>query len=196
MFWLIFSIALWGVIHSIMASFRFKAFLRRVLGNRIYKYYRLLYNVFSVFSFVPILYLMIVIPDEGLYQIPAPWRYLMFMGQGLSVMMLFISVMQTGVFAFVGLQQIFNGETNGDLVTSGPYHYIRHPLYTFGLLILWLSPNETVNSFVVYNSLTIYIIVGAYFEEKKLLREFEDKYAEYMENTPMFVPELKFSGNK
>jgi protein-S-isoprenylcysteine O-methyltransferase Ste14 len=139
---------------------------------------------------------MIVIPDEGFDQIPVPWRYLMFMGQGLSVMMLFISMMQTGVFAFIGLRQIFNSETNGGLVTSGPYHYIRHPLYTFGLLLLWLSPDVTVNSFIVYISLTIYILVGAYFEDRKLLCEFGDEYTEYKKETLMYVPGLKLGGNK
>lgn len=195
MLWLILAIALWGIVHSIMASFEFKDFLQRTLGKGINKYYRLFYNAFSVLSFAPILYLMAVTPDEGLYHVPAPWRYLMFLGQGLSVIMLFVAVMQTGLLSFIGLLQIFGDETNGELVTSGPYRYIRHPLYTFGLLILWLSPDVTVNSFVFYISLTIYILVGAYFEEKKLLREFGDEYAEYINDTPMFVPGLRFGGN-
>jgi len=196
MVWLILSIALWGIVHSIMASFGFKAFLQRTFGNWINKYYRLFYNAFSVLSFVPILYVMAVTPNEGLYQVPAPWRYLMFIGQGISVIMLFVAVMQTGLLSFIGLGQMIGDETDRGLVTIGPYRYVRHPLYTFGLLILWLSPDVTVNSLVFYISLTIYILVGAYFEEKKLLREFGNQYAAYIKGTPMFIPGLRFGGNK
>jgi protein-S-isoprenylcysteine O-methyltransferase Ste14 len=54
----------------------------------------------------------------------------------------------------------------------------------------------TVNSFIAYISLTVYILVGAYFEERKLLREFGQEYAEYRSVTPMLIPGLKFGGNK
>jgi protein-S-isoprenylcysteine O-methyltransferase Ste14 len=68
---------------------------------------------------------------------------------------------------------------------------VRHPLYTFGLLILWLSPRVTVNSFLVCVAATLYTLVGAYFEERKLLREFGQAYAEYRRVTPMVIPGLK-----
>jgi len=196
MFWLILSVVIWGIIHSVMASLGFKKSLRRVLGNGLMRLYRLFYNVFSVVSFVPILYLMVMMPDKGLYQIRSPWNFIMLAGQGISVILLFVAVLQTDTLSFVGLRQLIEKDEDGKLVTSGFYRYIRHPLYTFGLLILWLSPSVTVNSFVVYLSLTIYILVGAYFEERKLLREFGQAYADYKASTPMLIPGLKFGGNK
>lgn len=194
--WLIIAIILWGVVHSIMASLGFKESLRRALGDGFMKYYRLLYNVFSVVSFVPILYLMVVLPNKDFYQIPSPWNYLMLAGQGLSALLLVVAVLQTDTLSFVGLRQLFEAEKPGKLVKSGFYRSMRHPLYTFGLLILWLSPNVTVNSFIVYVSLTVYILIGAYFEERKLLREFGQEYADYRSATPMIVPRLRFGGNK
>jgi methanethiol S-methyltransferase len=149
-----------------------------------------------VVSFVPILYLMVILPNDGLYQVPSPWSVLMLAGQGISVILLFVAVLQTDVLSFVGLRQLFEEEKSGRLIVSGFYRYVRHPLYTFGLLILWLSPNMSVNSFVVYLALTIYIFVGAYFEERKLLREFGQQYVDYKSITPMLVPSLKFGGNK
>jgi len=170
--------------------------LQRTLGAGFMKFYRLLYNVFSVISFVPILYLMAVLPNRDLYQVPAPWSYVMLAGQGLSVLLLFVAILQTDTLAFVGLRQIISDEKNGQLIVSGLYHYVRHPLYTFGLLILWLTPNMSINSLIVYVSLTVYILVGAYFEERKLLREFGKEYADYKTATPMLIPGLKFGGNK
>lgn len=196
MFWLILAIAIWGIVHSVTASFGFKEFLRRTIGTRFMRLYRLLYNVLSVLSFAPILYLMVVLPDKGLYQVPPPLSYMMLAGQGISVVFLIVAVLQTDTLSFVGLRQLFEEEKPGRLVTKGFYRFMRHPLYTFGLLTLWLSPNVTVNSFIVYVSLTVYILVGAYFEERKLLREFGREYEEYRSITPMLIPGRKFGGNK
>ena len=196
MFWLILSIIVWGIVHSVTASLGFKDSLRRVFGAGFMKFYRLLYNVFSVVSFAPILYMSAVLPTQSLYRVPAPWNYLMLAGQGLSALLLLVAVLQTDTLSFVGLRQLVEEEQQGRLVTKGFYRYMRHPLYTFGLLFLWLSPGVSINSFVLYVSLTIYILVGAYFEEKKLLREFGQEYADYKSVTPMIIPGLKLGGNK
>jgi len=196
MFWLILSIVLWGVVHSIMASLGFKEFLRGMLGSGLMRAYRLFYNGFSVISLAPILYLMVTLPDKTLYQIPAPWKYLVLVGQGISAILLLVAVLQTDTLSFIGLRQLIEEEKQGKLVTSGFYRYIRHPLYTFGLLVLWLSPSATINSFIVYLSLTIYILVGIVFEERKLIREFGQAYVDYKTSTPMLVPGLRFGGNK
>jgi protein-S-isoprenylcysteine O-methyltransferase Ste14 len=196
MFWLIFSIALWGIVHSLLASLRFKNYLRRTLGDNLMKFYRFFYNIFAVISILPVLYLMVVLPDRTLYQVPSPWSYLMRAGQVLSAVLLFVAVLQTDVLSFVGLRQLIDEEKKGDLVISGLYRFVRHPLYTFSLGILWLSPSMTVNSFIVCASLTVYILIGIIFEERKLLREFGQQYADYKSITPMLIPGMKFGGNK
>ena len=196
MFWLIFATVLWGVVHSLLASIGFKNFLRRILGNRFMNFYRLLYNIFALVSILPILYLMVSLPDKTLYQAPVPWSYLMRAGQVLSVLFLFIAVLQTDVLSFAGLRQLFQEEETGSLVTSGLYRSVRHPLYTFSLLILWLSPSMSINAFIVYAAFTVYILIGIVFEERKLVREFGNVYLEYKSRTPMLFPGLKFGGNK
>ena len=50
MFWLIFSVAIWGFVHSLMASLKFKNMLCRILGNGGVKFYRLFYNVFQLLA--------------------------------------------------------------------------------------------------------------------------------------------------
>ena len=59
MFWLIVVIALWGIVHSLLASLGFKDFLRSVLGDGPMRFYRLFYNLFAVISFLPVIYLMV-----------------------------------------------------------------------------------------------------------------------------------------
>ena len=115
----------------------------------------------------------------------------MMLGQGLAAIMLVVGVLQTDTLSFVGLRQFFEEEKPSQLVTRGLYRLVRHPLYTAGLLFLWLSPQVTVNSFTMYVGATVYILVGAYFEERKLLREFGTAYAEYKAKTPMLIPWVK-----
>jgi protein-S-isoprenylcysteine O-methyltransferase Ste14 len=196
MLWLILSIALWGFVHSWVASHGFKNFLRRAFGDGFMKFYRLLYNIFAVVTIAPVLYLMAVLPDKNLYQVPSPWNYFLLAGQGISALLLFVAVFQTDVLSFIGLRQLVEEEKPASLVTGGLYRVVRHPLYTFSLGILWLSPTASVNSFVVYASWTLYILIGIYFEERKLLREFGEAYARYKTVTPMLIPGVKLGGNK
>ena len=161
------------------------------------RYYRLAYNIFSILSFAPVLWLLAVLPDKGLYQIPAPWVYLSLTGQVAAVILLVAGVMHTDPLSFVGLRQLLDGkEHSSRLVTHGLYRWVRHPLYTSGLVFIWLTPIVSQNSLVVMVAATIYIIVGALFEERKLEREFGPVYAEYKSKTPMLVPGLKIGWNK
>jgi protein-S-isoprenylcysteine O-methyltransferase Ste14 len=196
MFWLILSIAAWGIIHSLTASSWFKDLLRRSLGGGFMKLYRLLYNMFSVVSLAPALYLLMTLPDRTLYRVPGPWNIAMLVGQGLAALLLLVSLQQTDVLSFVGLRQLFEEERPGRLVTAGVYRFIRHPLYTFGLLVLWFTPSVSLNAFMLYLAFTAYILVGIFFEERKLLREFGQEYADYKSVTPMLIPGLRLPGNK
>jgi protein-S-isoprenylcysteine O-methyltransferase Ste14 len=193
---LVLAITIWGVVHSILASNSFKDFCHRVFGAGFMRVYRLGYNIFAALSFLPILYLMAILPDQPLYSISSPWNYLMLAVQALSAVMLLVGILQTDTLSFVGLRQLFEEEKSPQLVTRGLYRYVRHPLYTFGLLTIWLSSSVSINSFVVYVAATIYTLVGAYFEERKLLREFGQSYADYKRVTPMLIPFLKFGENK
>ena len=189
---IILSLLLWGGIHSLLASLTFKSLLADTVGKSAMRGYRLFYNAFSFLTFLPILYLARTLPDAPLYSVPAPISYVMLVGQGLGLILLIVGVLQTDTLSFVGLSQLFAEEKPSALVTRGLYRLVRHPLYTAGLMILWLSPSASVNSFTLYLGATVYILVGAYFEERKLLREFGQAYAEYKSKTPMLIPGLKF----
>jgi protein-S-isoprenylcysteine O-methyltransferase Ste14 len=191
-FWLVLAILAWGVVHSLLASLAFKNAIRARLGAGPMRLYRLGYNVFALVSFLPVLWLAAILPDWSLYKVPASWSAFMLAGQALAVLLLVIGVLQTDTFSFIGLRQLVREEKPASLVTSGLYRYVRHPLYTAGLLILWLSPGMTVNSLTMTLALTGYIVIGALFEERKLLREFGSAYADYRRTTPMLVPGLRF----
>jgi protein-S-isoprenylcysteine O-methyltransferase Ste14 len=189
--WLITAIAAWGVVHSLLASLGAKGAFQRRLGRGPMRLYRLAYNLIAVVSLLPVLWLLRVLPDQPLYRVPAPWSYLMLAGQGLAALLLLAGVLQTDTLSFVGLRQILERERSSRLVTRGLYRYVRHPLYSAGLLLLWLTPVMSVNLFTAYLGLTAYILIGAAFEERKLLREFGSEYSDYRSKTPMLIPGLR-----
>jgi protein-S-isoprenylcysteine O-methyltransferase Ste14 len=185
---LLLALALWGVVHSFLASHLAKDLIRLKAGNM--DFYRLAYNVFAGISFLPILFLMATLPDQLAYEVPAPWNLVMLGGQLLSAILLVTAILQTDSLSFVGLRQLFEEEKSGTLVTRGLYRVVRHPLYTFGLLFIWLTPTVSQNSLTVYIGATIYTLIGAYFEERKLLRDFGGDYEAYKKKTPMLIPGL------
>lgn len=182
------TLAAWGLVHSFLASHLAKDLFRLRIGDS--DYYRLAYNVFAGLSFLPILYLMESLPDQVVYEIPSPWNLVMFGGQLFSILMLLIAFLQTDSLSFIGLRQLFEKEKTGALVTRGLYRVVRHPLYTFGLLFVWLTSTMTQNTLTVYIGATIYTLIGAYFEERKLLVEFGEAYAEYKRKTALLIPWL------
>ena len=188
MLWLVLTIAHWGVVHSWLASLEVKTAAQRAFGDAAARWYRLAYNAFSVVTFAPILLLVGLLPDRVLYVVPPPWRYMMLIGELLAAACILIALLQVDAASFVGIRQLFQGEQPSQLVIGGFYRWVRHPLYLFGLLILWLTPTMTRNMFIAFLALTAYLIIGALFEERKLLREFGSAYAEYRARTPMLIP--------
>jgi methanethiol S-methyltransferase len=183
----------YGLVHSWLASLQAKGLARRWLGEAAGRGYRLAYNLFAVLTLLPVLALPAALPDRALYTIPMPWASITLVIQGLALLALLVGVLQTGAASFAGLSQLIQPQPPGPptLVTRGLYRYVRHPLYTAGLVFIWLTPLMTRNLLALYAGFSLYLVIGAYFEERKLLAEFGPAYQEYRNLTPMFVPFLK-----
>ena len=98
------SLALWGLVHSILASHFAKDMIK------LPRFYRLGYNLFAGISFLPVMYLVAVLPDAPLYQVPAPWSYVMRGVQALSALLLVAALRQTDSLWIVGLVLHFEEE--------------------------------------------------------------------------------------
>ncbi len=189
------AVAWYGLVHSLLASLEVKDWANRRFGEYAARGYRVMYNLFAVISLFPVLALVALLPDRTLYRIPLPWALLTVFGQALALGALALGLLQTGAASFLGIEQLFRPapQRGSILVVSGLYRWVRHPLYTAGLAFIWLVPVMTANLLALNIGLTVYILVGAHFEERKLLREYGDAYAEYRRRTPMLVPGLRLS---
>jgi len=184
------AIAAYGLVHSWLASLPAKALAQRLFGEAALRFYRLAYNLFAVISFLPILAILAGEPGRTLYTIPWPWTLLPLALQALAGLALLAGVAQTGLMSFLGLAQALQStpeEKATRLQTGGLYRWARHPLYTAGLVIIWLTPVMTTNVLIFNLGLTLYLIIGAKFEERKLLREYGEAYRQYQQHTPMFL---------
>jgi methanethiol S-methyltransferase len=191
--WLVFlAVMVYGLVHSLLASLGVKARFRRWLGSFSDRVYRLAYNIFAGLTLLPVLALPAVLPDRGIYTIPFPWALLTLAIQGLAALVLVAGLLQTGIWSFLGLRQLVSPaeEEPAELVVSGLYRWVRHPLYAAGLVFIWLTPRMTYNSLALILGLSIYLAVGALFEERKLVKEYGSAYERYRQNTPMLFPGL------
>lgn len=198
-FWLILLAVLgYGLLHTILASLRMKALARQWFGPKTDRWYRLIFNLIAIITLLPILAMPVLLSDTVIYRIPVPWVFFSMVIQLLAVIALLVGIKQSGMTTFLGLRQIFHTEQTSppSLVTDGLYRYVRHPQYTAGLVFIWLMPIMTWNVLALELGLTAYIIVGAHFEERKVLVEFGETFAEYRKHTPMLVPFLRIPPGK
>lgn len=70
----------------------------------------------------------------------------------------------------------------------GPYLWVRHPLYSVMILLIWSSPHLTVDRLLFNVLWTAWIVVGTVLEERDLVADFGDAYRDYQRRVPMLVP--------
>jgi protein-S-isoprenylcysteine O-methyltransferase Ste14 len=78
------------------------------------------------------------------------------------------------------------------LVTSGPYRWIRHPLYTVGSSLFVAFGMMADNWFIAGLGILTFILMAIRTpkEEANLIEKFGDEYREYMKRTGRFFPKL------
>ena len=92
-----------------------------------------------------------------------------------------------------GIRSIYQPVPVSELKIDGIHRYMRHPLYSGTILfvcgLFFIFPY--LNNFIAVALLILYVLIGIYFEEKKLIREFGPQYQDYILKVPMLVPRFK-----
>lgn len=78
------------------------------------------------------------------------------------------------------------------LITTGPYEWVRHPLYTAGIVESVGVCLMMANWFVVVSAGLFWTLIAVRTprEEKKLIEKFGDAYCQYMQRVGRFVPKI------
>jgi methanethiol S-methyltransferase len=185
----------WGLfyfLHTGLAASKLKRILKAKWPER-YKWYRLFYSVFSTLLFFTILVQAIFLPVALIYPTKPFGQYAGYMIATAGVIILMRSLNQVSMRSFLGLIPEEISESNQELVTSGLYSQVRHPLY-FGLLLVFTGyflVAGTMGALIHLSCLIVYLPVGIYFEEKNLTSLFGQRYREYQKEVPAFFPRIQ-----
>jgi len=184
------AVAAYGALHSLLASNSVKRTFQRAFGQTSDRFYRLFFNLVGGLTFLPVLAVAALDPGQTLYHLTWPWVLLTSAGQALAVILLLLGLLQTDSLHFLGLRQLFHPEASepSELVINGLYCHVRHPLYSAGLLFIWLTPVMTTSVLALNLGLTLYIIIGSIFEERRLVGPFGQSYSDYQRRVPRLIP--------
>src|SRR5574341_687978 len=120
--------------------------------------------------------------------LPAGWRWL---GAGLGFAMIPLIYW---LFRSLGknVSETVLTKERHELVTHGPYRWIRHPLYTVASIAIFALGLLAANWFMLLMILLIMLMLPALAakEEAQLIEKFGNAYREYMQHTGRFLPRL------
>ena len=178
----------YGALHSLLAGRRVKDAVRQKVGPAADRFYRLGYNAVALLTLIPWLAVLIMNIGPVLVRVPGPGWIVMAVGQGVFLLLLAVSFLQSDPSGLLGLRQLGNTKGDAKLVITGAYSIVRHPMYTTGLLILWLFPILTTGTLAFDLGITLYILAGSELEERKLVVEYGEEYKKYKTKVARLIP--------
>lgn len=188
-FWIVYY-----VLHSLLAATSVRVFFKEKFNFD--RYYRLAYSILASILLAFILWYQYSFRSLLLWNIPLlklPAILLLIIPGSLIV---FISIRKYFVL-LSGIRAVYEKAPVHELKINGIHQYVRHPLYIGTIMVVWgfffLFPY--LNNLIAVGLLTIYVIIGIRFEEKKLITEFGIQYLYYMKKVPALLPRM-FSQEK
>lgn len=187
--WIILASTLFGIQHSGVSSLRVKGWIIDKWGKKGYA---------RIFNFTSMLTLLIAFLSMGF----GNWLYFIIEPTLIQPFLLVIGVLFgiSGMYVAYRASKVISVSTVADmrtdrkpeLITAGIYSRVRHPLYLATILIFGsmalIYPFPVVIVFAL--SMIAYTLIGAYFEERKLVLQYGDEYNEYRNETGFILPWL------
>ncbi|MDX1627591.1 MAG: isoprenylcysteine carboxylmethyltransferase family protein [Fulvivirga sp.] len=178
---------LYLALHSFMASISVKMFFKQngLKGRS----YRIFYNVIAITGLLVLLLYnstfghQRVLPNNEVLKIMA-----LCLG-GIGVLILHATFKQYSFKGFLGVKK----EISDILSTKGILQYVRHPIYLATILMLmgFFLFDPRYPTMVSIICIYLYLPVGIWLEEKKLLDQFGDQYRRYKKDVPAIIPDIK-----
>jgi methanethiol S-methyltransferase len=185
---LVFGWSIYFCVHSILASDIIKKHVANKLPG-LFKYYRLIYSVIALIGLIYLLLLNGAIKADNFFESSGIMRYLSLALAAFGVIIINQAFKHYRLSSFIGISD----EEPQELVVSGLLSKIRHPLYSGTILItiaffLFIPNLPTLLSALC---ILLYLPVGIWLEEKKLIKKFGQAYMEYKRQVPALIPKLK-----
>lgn len=179
--------ALYGVLHSWLAGTGRKEWIAR-RKPAVAPAYRMLFNGLALILLIPPLWLTSAYPGGALWYWPA---WIAWPAAAFTVIGFVWSLKWYDGLDFIGLRQWDNRHApagNTERFVLSPLHrHVRHPWYSLGLLFVW-TRDLNAAWLAASTILVIYLIVGIWLEERKLIAVFGQTYLRYRERVPALIP--------
>lgn len=177
---------LYFALHSVLAAESVKSGIESAVGKG-FRYYRLFYSTVSIVGLVALLVVNSNIPAEHFFESSGVIRYFSLLLTTFGVMLIQISFRVYRLRSFIGF-----AEEESKLRRSGVLDWIRHPIYA-GLILVILGfflfiPN--LPTLLSCACMLIYLPIGIYLEEKKMVKAFGQAYLDYRKEIPAIIPNI------
>ena len=205
------AFALFAVLHSVGAQEPFKDALARIAGRFfVDHFWRILY---CALSFWALYYAVAALHwarnlENDVWLVAYPdwlWQSITALHLG-SIALVYVAFIQSDYLEFLGLKQAgrgimaLMGRRAGTtelslfgthrLVTGGVYGLVRHPMMAAGFWFL-LTSGPSLNNLIYTGMYTVYMVIGGYYEEKRMIRVFGEEYLRYRRRVGAFFPRLR-----
>lgn len=174
--------------HSLLASGKIKRIFQEKWGLGA-KRYRLFYSIFSGGLLVGLMGFAVGISPRMLGDRMPLVVYAGYMLATFGTIILVQSTKSWSIRRFLG---ILPEKGEPDLIHTGWYGRVRHPLY-LGLLLIFFGyflVSATLAALIHLLCLLLYLPMGIYWEEKKLEKLFGAAYNQYQQETPVLFPRV------
>ena len=151
--------------------------------------------VYAIASGIVLLLLLVLWQrtEPVVISIQGPWRWCLHAALLASLFGFVWGVRSLDAFDALGVQALLPRSGSKPpqpmpLAVHGAYRWVRHPLYTSSLLLIWSQPDLTYDRLLFNLSWSGWIIIGCYLEERDLRATFGQAYARYQQEVPMLIP--------
>jgi len=203
------AFALFALLHSVGAQEPFKDALARRTGSFfVDHFWRLIYCVVSYaalyYGVASLHWARNTEYDFWVFIYPDwLWQTITVLHLG-SIALIYAAFIQSDYLEFWGFRQAWRGMRalrgvaasevrlfgTHRLETRGVYGWVRHPMLSAGLMFL-LTSGPSLNNIVYTLMYTAYMLIGGYYEERRLLRIFGEDYRAYRRVVGAFFPRVR-----
>ncbi|MFN4148012.1 MAG: methyltransferase family protein [Rhodocyclaceae bacterium] len=188
--WLALGWVAYALIHSLLASLTVKAWVTRFMPA-FAPWYRLTYNLVATLLVLPLAWATLALPGEWLWRWTGigAWAANSLAASALIAFWFASSAYDMG--EFLGLRPLKEKRadaTGHDAFRISPLHrFIRHPWYCLALVLIW-TRDMNAPKLVSATAITLYLIIGARLEERKLEAHYGAAYRQYRQRVPGLLP--------
>ena len=208
------AFAAFAVLHSVGAQEPFKDALARCAGRFfVDHFWRAVYCALSFWALYSGVASLHWARNTGndVWLIAYPdwlWQVVTVLHLG-SIALIYVAFLQSDYLEFLGFRQAARGirllltapaapaappqlELFGThrLSVEGVYGWVRHPMLAGGLLFL-LTSGPSLNNLIYAAMYTAYMLIGGYYEERRMVRIFGARYLQYRARVGAFFPRLR-----